>query len=346
MTHGQFSLHLPSPVRRLLTGPGGEIWVKDDGRISSLYGGNKPRKLKSILAIAQESRKNRLITAGAVGSHHVLATALLGRQMGFDTAAIVVARPYSCHAEQTTKEALSAGMDLVPVARLVDLPAALRCLLRPQSFWIPPGGSNAQGALGYLDAVLELEQQVRSGEVPEPDFIVAALGSGGTAAGILAGLACSSLKSKLLAVPVLNFPAPRTLVKRLARKALHLRRQSPADLSRLIEIDNRWVGQGYGYATLAGEEAIEIAARCGLGLESTYTGKAFAAALALLRGSVDRGNVSSRLSDCRPEWPVLDERGTPLCILFWSTISSTEPAPTNNPLAHLPDHLARLLVRK
>jgi D-cysteine desulfhydrase len=70
-------------------------------------------------------------------------------------------------------------------------------------------------------------------------------------------------------------------------------------LGHLPEVDLRddWYGPGYGHGTPAASAAIARAAESGLVLESTYTGKAFAAFLA-------------RLAACRGP------------VLFWNTFNS------------------------
>jgi 1-aminocyclopropane-1-carboxylate deaminase/D-cysteine desulfhydrase-like pyridoxal-dependent ACC family enzyme len=180
-----------------------------------------------------------------------------------------------------------------------------------------------------MNAVFELEAQIHRGELPEPEVIFVALGSGGTAAGLLAGLVTSSLKSKLIAIPVLRLPAPRLLIEGLAKSALRLsKRRILRPFSQCLEIDPRWLGGGYGVSTLAGETAIKIGKKCGLSLESTYTGKTFAAALGWLSGSKDRGNVSTR-PDARWASDGRDDQSRVIQpALFWSTISTTKPSPS------------------
>jgi 1-aminocyclopropane-1-carboxylate deaminase/D-cysteine desulfhydrase-like pyridoxal-dependent ACC family enzyme len=327
---GPITLCLPSPTRQLRSEGNRELWVKDDGAVCADYGGNKPRKLVRLLEQAQKSHAQRLVTIGAVGSHHVLATGILGRKLGFSTTALSLPRPYSYHAEQTTRRSLSAEVELISVASLTDLPRLIRCLVRRGNYWIPPGGSNAMGTLGYLDALLELENQVRNGELPEPDVIFVALGTGGTAAGILAGLARSTLRSRLVAIPILHLPNARYWVEDLAKRALRLSGHTPpANLTARLEIDARWIGKGYGTSTPAGETAIGIAAETGLSLESTYTGKAFAAALEWLSGALAR-----------------DYGGAPLRALFWSTIATTKDSTTDEPAVTLSPAIARLLRAK
>jgi 1-aminocyclopropane-1-carboxylate deaminase/D-cysteine desulfhydrase-like pyridoxal-dependent ACC family enzyme len=225
-----------------------------------------------------------------------------------------------------------------------DVLKLARSLARRGNFWIPPGGSNVLGTLGYLDALLELEQQVRDGLLPEPDLIFVALGSGGTAAGLLAGLALSTLRSRIVAIPVMHLPMARALVTTLAARALRVSEHvvTPNWSSRL-ELDARWIGKGYGFPTQAGESAIEIAAKYGLSLESTYTGKAFAAALEWLRWPVDRGNVVAYPDDIPALTNVRSLERAPQRALFWSTISTTKDSPTDSEAVTLSPSLARLL---
>lgn len=338
-------LSCPTPVRRLLVGgdDGSELWLKDDSRISSVYGGNKPRKLAHLLRAALASNAKRLVTVGALGSHHVLATGLLGRSLGLKTTALAVARPYSIHAEQTTLRTLEADVEIIPVGSPLQWAGALLRLRRPGDFFIPPGGSNVLGCLGYLEAALELKAQIDAGLIPEPDAIVVALGSGGTAAGLLAGLNAIGIGAQLVAVPVLKLPLAHAYVRRLASSAFRRFHQagsrtatSPRDSGELLRIDSRWLGRGYGYPTAAGELAIAEGAALGLSLESTYTGKAFACALALLRGLTDRGNVKHQ----NVLEPAL-RRGKR--ILFWSTFSGVPLAAAPNSHVTLSPALKRLL---
>ena len=140
--------------------------------------------------------------------------------------------------------------------------------------------------------------------MPAPDWIVVALGSGGTAAGLLAGLARSRLSTRLLAVSVVTNPVASAQVRFLAHRTLRLGPDRKPDHSwqqRLV-VDNSQVGRGYGWATPSGERASEVAASVGLSLDPTYTAKAFASALDLARG--EHGNIA-----------------TPTRVLYWHTLS-------------------------
>src|SRR5690349_19914045 len=80
----------PTPVGRLevLVPPSVELWIKHYDQSGTTYGGNKVRKLEFLLGDAKTRGARRLVTLGAIGSHHVLATAIYGRQAGFAVDAV------------------------------------------------------------------------------------------------------------------------------------------------------------------------------------------------------------------------------------------------------------------
>jgi 1-aminocyclopropane-1-carboxylate deaminase/D-cysteine desulfhydrase-like pyridoxal-dependent ACC family enzyme len=90
----------PTPVRELvhLGEERGQapIWIKDDGAYSA-FGGNKARKLAWLLADARRRRKRTILTGGALGTNHGLATALFARRLGMRTVLVLVPQPDSEH---------------------------------------------------------------------------------------------------------------------------------------------------------------------------------------------------------------------------------------------------------
>jgi 1-aminocyclopropane-1-carboxylate deaminase/D-cysteine desulfhydrase-like pyridoxal-dependent ACC family enzyme len=171
----------------------------------------------------------------------------------------------------------------------------LATVLRQGDFVVGPGGSTLDGTIGYVAAALELSRQIDDGVLPVPDVVVVALGSAGTAAGLLAGMAGSK--------PRVPSPAPSLSETRLIgvrvvepllmgrQRALLLAWRAAldeklgldwSDLAARFTVEPRFLGAGYGYATAAGDRATELARRDGLTLDATYTAKTFAAALELV----------------------------------------------------------------
>ena len=289
----------PTPVVRVaeLSTEACSLWVKRDDLTHPLYGGNKVRKLGQLLADALRRGAERVVTVGGVGSHHVLATATFARLAGLRVDAALFRQPHSPHVLETLRASLAQGLGAFPVDSYAQAAGLLKAWQAQGAYVIPAGGSNHLGTLGIVDAMSELAQQVRDGELPEPDLIVVPLGSGGTVAGLLAGIAVEGLRTRLLAVTVAQ---PSSVFERRAgalAQELVTQALRPQLLQRL-EIERSFIGAGYGHPTPAGQYAARAAAHSGVQLDDTYTAKAFAAAL-------------SRVA-----------QGHERTILFWQTLSS------------------------
>ncbi len=300
----------PTPVRVLEAASAcgeAQVWLKDDG-LYGRYAGNKTRKLEWLLGDAMRRRRATVITGGAIGTNHGLATALYARDLGMRAVLVLVPQPEDDHVRRQLRRMRASGAELRfagGVWRAFALAGALIVArtggrLRPP-YLILPGGSVPLGCVGYVEAGLELGRQVAAGELPEPSHVVLALGSGGTAAGLLLGLRLAGLRSRLVCVLVNDLtPLSAGAVARLARRTQRLiRRHSLGTPPRHIDLrgtdlDLRtdWLGLGYGHSTAAGAEAISRFAEDGVLLEPVYTAKAAAGVLELSRrGAFGEGPV-------------------------------------------------------
>jgi D-cysteine desulfhydrase len=196
------------------------------------------------------------------------------------------------------------------------------------------------GSIGYLTAVSEIAAQIRAGSLPPPDVLVAVLGSGGTVAGLLAGVVIEDLKTRVVGVSVASGPRiGSAMVLRLAWLAAR-RIGRPVTLHRLraaLRVDGRELGAGYGHPTARGSEATRVAAAAGIGLDSTYTAKAFAASLSLVGCPGFEGE--------RPEIIGLVPQDRPIRVLYWHTLSRATPPPISSP-GDLPARYRALLVTR
>ncbi len=321
MPLGQF----PTRVHRVdgLAPPGVELWVKRDDESGVEYGGNKVRKLEFLLAEARARGARRLCTLGGIGSHHVLATALYGKRAGFDVEAVVFPQPLTDHVHEQLLVDLAVGAELHPTRGYAGVPLSVwRKRRQPGTAWIAAGGSSPVGTLGYVSGGLELMQQIARGEVPRPDVVYVALGSCGTAAGLVIGLSELGGAAEIVAVRVTDrLVAGARKTRRLMERTLALLRAEaalaggPARLGLAadangwarpkLRVEHRFFGGAYGRATPASEAAVRDAAAAGLALETTYTGKALAALLADAR--------AGRLDGKR--------------VLYWHTYSSADLSP-------------------
>lgn len=308
----------PTPIERF----GDErLWVKRDDRIAPVYGGNKVRKLERLFGAARASGKSRVLTIGAAGSHQVVATALYGRREGFEVEAVLVSQPASEHSRRNLRVALAHGLHPIVAASWTAAPAVAAAHLRRDTYFVPLGGSNALSSLGFVDAAHEVAAQVAAGVMPEPDVVVVATGSGGTAAGLAVGFEAAGIRTRVTGVAISQpVPVVSHLARRLAKKTGELAglpRARVASAVERLDVERRWLGRGYGYATPEGSAAISEALERGLALDETYTAKAFACALALAREG--RGDI-----------------------LFWHTLSSAPMEPLEAGSAELPRDLERL----
>lgn len=293
---------LPTSVERLdglSDRAGAEIWVKRDDVTASRYGGNKVRKLEYVLGEALARESDSLITSGAAGSHHAVATAIYGASLGLEVHAVLMPQRYSAHAEEHLRRLLLAGARVHPAGSAAAMmprvtAVATRERLRGRRpMVIAPGGSTIAGLVGHVEAGLELARQMEAGVLPEPDSIFVALGTGGTAAGLAVGLAAAGITATVVGVRVVpravaNQAVLRSHMGRVVRhlRALDDRFPQVASVARShLVIDHEEIGPGYGVQTSAGRNAERLARQyAGLELDATYTAKAFAAALRWARG--------------------------------------------------------------
>jgi D-cysteine desulfhydrase len=249
------------------------------------------------------------------------------------TAAILFPQPFSVHAEQTFLASLALGVEPHPVGSMSLVATALPRILRRGDYLLAPGASSVTGTLGFVRAVTELVDQIRAGALPEPDVIVAPLGSGGTVAGLLAGVLREGLTSRVIGVDVaMSRTFARVAVLALALRATR-RDAGSAGLVRLgrqLEVDGSYLGQGYAHPTAEGAYAGRVAAENGLELDPTYTEKAFAKVLELVGlPAPDRRQVASR--------------SPPRRVLYWHTLSATPLEPLTR--ACPPTGPGKLLIR-
>jgi D-cysteine desulfhydrase len=296
-----------TPVRRLrlLEAAGGSpIWLKDDGGFGVPMGGNKPRKLEWILADARR-RHSSILTFGALGTNHGLATAVYGRSAGLHTVLALVDQPLDDHVREQFERILASGASVhltrtatrtaVAVPWLMARHFDLRRMRPP--YFLTVGGSSPLGSVGFVEAAFELAAQVRAGLLPEPSHVAVAAGSGGTAAGLLLGLRMAGLSTRLVAVLVNDkTPLDPVRIARLAGRTEALLRDRGARFEPVgaapgdMLFERRFLGPGYGHGTAAARSAADLAwSRAGLRLDPVYTAKAMAGLLALA-GAGDLGS--------------------------------------------------------
>jgi D-cysteine desulfhydrase len=299
----------PSPVSelsRLSQSLGTDVWLKNDGVYGTLYGGNKTRKLEFVFGDALRRQARTILTTGGIGTNHGLATAIYGREAGLRVGLLLGYEDPTEEAVANLLRMAETGAEIhytgsYPMtAAMAPYFVARQALKdRRMPYLLGPGGSSALASLGYVNAAFELAEQVRSGELPEPRTAVIPLGTGGTVAGLLAGLRLAGLDTRVVAVSVTHaLTTWRPLVTRLARASLQLvaRHGGEQDVGRLnlsgLTIARAWIGRGLGQATKSGEAATKLLQDLeGLELDAVYTAKSMAALISLARARSISGPV-------------------------------------------------------
>ncbi|HSF26841.1 MAG TPA: pyridoxal-phosphate dependent enzyme [Actinomycetes bacterium] len=286
----------PTPLVRahrledaLGTGP---VLLKRDDLIGFAGAGNKARPLELIVGAALEEGADTLVTGGSAGSNFVHAAACAARVAGL-AAELLIAGPTPLPAAPGLALAAAAGARIIATGgprEQVDAAIAERAEVlraagrRPMA--VPRGGSTPLGAVGFALAVAEVAAQLDALDVA-PALVVIALGSGGTTAGLLAGLAANRLSWPVLTVSVSRpVEAITAKVLTLAQQCADLLGAGPIDPGLLEVVDARDPAHGgtRGPAT----EAITLGlATEGLLLDPVYSGPAFGEAVHRARAGLD-----------------------------------------------------------
>lgn len=302
----------------------GNLYMKRDDLSGRLYGGNKPRKLEFILGDVLRSGAKELMTFGGAGSNHALATAIYARQAGLKSISMLMPQPNARYVRHNLLMGHYVGAELhscgtrlesvwnMPLVYLATICRLLRCRLKSGCFprLIPPGGSSPTGVIGFVNAALELKEQVANVDMPEPEHIYVACGTMGTAAGLILGLRAAKLESRVVSVRVTGekFVNTKGMLKLIERTNLLIHslddsfpvfKFSETD----IDIRDDYFGKQYALFTEEGMDAVSLIKDLeGINLEGTYTGKALAALIDEAR--------SGRLGSST--------------VLFWNTLNSRD----------------------
>ncbi len=287
--------HLPTRLERLprlgaVLG-GLDLWVKRDDCTGLAGGGNKTRKLEFLIADALHQGADTIVTAGGTQSNHVRQTVAAAMRLGL-RADVVLERIHPIHdpaydasGNLLLDRLLGAIVHDAPAGADVDAVGADVCArLRADGhkpYWVPVGGSNPVGALGYIGCGLELAGQLRDAGIANAT-IVHATGSTGTQAGLLTGLAAAEYPARIDGFCV-SRPGPEQQAKvaALLKATLEFAGMRGAVTTDAVHCDGDHVGDGYGIPTPGMREALSLAARHeGLLLDPVYTGKAMAGLIA------------------------------------------------------------------
>ncbi len=295
------------------------LHIKRDDLSAPDYGGNKIRKLEFLLAEAARRGHQRVLTFGFAGSNFAAATALNAHKLGMRSTSMLLPQANAAYLRENLLISLASEAQCLqaanePLLAIQTLLTTLRHSLKGQRpYWIPAGGSSPVGLMGFVNAAVELKEQIEAGQLPRPAAIYVAMGSMGTAAGLAVGLAACGLEIPIHAVRVVpqRYGNARALTRLIGKLDTFIHRLDAGfpdtrDAARLCQLRDDFFGAGYGVFTEAGTEATQLAAaQADIELDGTYSAKAMAALIHDAR--------AGRLAD-QP-------------VLFWNTHNSRDTAP-------------------
>jgi D-cysteine desulfhydrase len=301
------------------------LWMKRDDAAQGLVGGNKARKLELLLGEARARGATSIVTSGRYGTHLGVAAAEAARRMGLRATIVLAPQPPSPEVRRNLLALHATGATLRAhgsmAAALLDVGwLRLRALLGGDAYYIPPSGTSALGSIGYAEAFLELAEQ--AGPSGEVDEIVVAASTGGTAAGLLAGVCLAGRwgKTTLRAVGVTDpWLQSEWLLRREARETYDalLAAMDASDRARAPACDfsetpgslvyvKGYLGPGYGRADPETDRVVRLVRELhGVTLDAVYSGKA-------MRHYLDRAAERHRAGD------------TARRLVFWNTYAPVD----------------------
>ncbi|QHJ09861.1 D-cysteine desulfhydrase [Paraglaciecola mesophila] len=287
----------PTPIHKLsrlsayLGGP--QIYIKRDDLTGLALGGNKTRKLEYLLADALGNDSDCIITAGAAQSNHCRQTAAACATLGLECHLVLGGQaPNVANGNLLLDQLFGAHIHWSGENRKGEDIPNIVATLREQGrnpYVVPYGGSNAIGALGFINAFYELNTQCKDTAMPsEFSDIVFASSSGATHCGLVLGKEMCSASSRIIGINIDKNEQGKdgyksqlhTLIKDTADT---LSLDYPTDIDE-IQLKDEYIGAGYGVVGELEREAIALCAQLeGILLDPVYTGRAMGGLIDMIR---------------------------------------------------------------
>ena len=259
-----------------------EVWVKREDLLPLAFGGNKLRNLEFLVGEALDEGADTLITSGRRWSNHARLTAAAGARAGLSVRVVLSGPPVKPPGPGIRlARAFGAVVHQLATADREEREARVAQVVHDvvtgggRPYVIGVGGTGGVGAFGQLLAAQELEAQAAEVGIAF-HRVVLPTATGGTQAGLLAGLAPRTAVSGIIVARTADElrPVVATTVEALGRVV------DPAD----IDLDERFIGAGYGHRSAAADEAADLLARTeAILVDPIYTAKALAGLVAGVR---------------------------------------------------------------
>jgi 1-aminocyclopropane-1-carboxylate deaminase/D-cysteine desulfhydrase-like pyridoxal-dependent ACC family enzyme len=299
---GRFPTPLePAPrLSAVLGGP--PIWIKREDLSGLALGGNKPRQLEFLLGDAVADGVQAVVTTAAAQSNFCRTCAAAGARLGLKVGLLLRGQAdASVQGNLLLDHVFGAEVRFIETTDPYDprVPGWMdemvkdfeRRGLKTRVLHIP-GESGTLGAAAMVDVGYELAEQFREVGIA-PQALHLAAGSALTTAGVALAFKSLGLATRVVGVSVqrpASFIAP--LAAQRANAAATLLGLPVTVTVHDFEIDDRFIGPAYGVPTPQAIDAIALAGRTeALVLDPVYTGKAFAALAAQVRGGRWHGDA-------------------------------------------------------
>ncbi len=302
---------LPTPLEempRLTQALGGPtLLVKRDDLTGTGLGGNKVRKLEFLLADAKEKGATAVITTGGPQTNHGRITIGAAAKLGLKSSLVVMgAKPPTISGNLLVDYLMGADVHFVPpvqdeslsgydrwAADLENVENKVEAVaedLRQKGetpYIIKLGGTEPLGSLGYVNAAVELLNQLNERQI-KADYLVCGIGTGGTMSGLLLGMKLLNSNMKVIGISVTAkdyMLAPMVMYE--CSEVAELLNIKAEIKEEEVTIYDQYLGKAYGHPTKDGAEAILMTAQNeGLMLDPVYTGKVMAGIIDLSRKGV------------------------------------------------------------
>jgi len=296
MLDNKFNLgFFPTPLQELRKlskkYPDYNIFIKRDDNTGLASGGNKTRKLEYLIKQAIDEDCDTIITAGAQQSNHCRQTAAACSIAGLECHLLLGGKkPKVYDGNLLLSSILGADIYFTGENRKGEDNYTLKNKLEKKGnkcYVIPYGGSDLIGAMGFVNAIKELKEQLMEQKL-KIDYIFFASSSGGTQAGLTLGKEIYQLNFELIPISIdkdeTNGLSLEKVVFNIVKEGLQkLRIKKKIQLSE-IQLYRDYDKDGYGVVTNNEINAInELAKNEGVLLDPVYTARAFYGMLDFLK---------------------------------------------------------------
>lgn len=259
-----------------------QLSVKREDLTDSLYGGNKVRNLEFLLGDAKAKGAERVLGLAPVGSNFIAALSAQASKIQMPVDVYHFVPTFTEQMRRHANFSRHVGAQLrtykggyLPSLVQASVHGAFELLTQGSRLYrMPTGGSNYLGALGHLNAFLELLEQIERGEVPPPDVLIVGAGTCGTMAGLIAGQRLTQSSIQIIGVRCVDRVICNAWsIARLANQVMEF-----VGASARIDVgsvDLRDQGSiDYGNPSADANELINVMLQAeGLLLDTTYTTK-------------------------------------------------------------------------